>query len=106
VPCWTRPEQPKTTTPPVADRVKLPGSATGQRGKQDQGGTAEPKLGVGGDVSGRPAGSDRPASAGRPGWQPAPGRGWRRPNVLLDSNRWTAGGLGSRLAPHTSSYAV
>ena len=77
MPCWTRPEQPKTTTPPVADRVKLPGSATGQRGKQDQGGTAEPKLGVGGDVSGRPAGPDRPASAGRPGWQPAPGRGWR-----------------------------
>jgi hypothetical protein len=33
VPCWTRPGQPTTTKLPVADRVTLPRSATGQRGK-------------------------------------------------------------------------
>ena len=29
MPCWMRPRQPTTTTPPVADQIKLSGSATG-----------------------------------------------------------------------------
>src|SRR5215218_6316522 len=37
VPCWMRPGQPTRTTPPVADLVKLSGSASGQRCKQDGG---------------------------------------------------------------------
>jgi hypothetical protein len=80
VPCWTRPGRPRTTTLPVTDRVKLPGSVTGQRGKQDQGGTAEPHLGVGvgGQWSTELVQTARYRLAG-PGWQPPPGRGWRGP---------------------------
>jgi hypothetical protein len=65
------------TTPPVADRVKLPGSATGQRCKQDRAWTAEPNPGgLAQPVGGRPSWS-RPPSIG---WAAALGPRWLRPS--------------------------
>jgi hypothetical protein len=47
--CWMRPGQPTTITPPLADRVKLSGSATGSAASRTEGWTADPNLGVGAD---------------------------------------------------------
>jgi hypothetical protein len=46
VPCWTRPEQPTTTTPPVADRVTLPGQPPVSAARIEEG-RQNPNLEVG-----------------------------------------------------------
>ena len=46
--CWMRPGRPTTTTPPVADRVKLSGSATGSAASRTEDGQQNPSR-VGAD---------------------------------------------------------